>query len=48
MVSDVEKVCMEPLGNGVLCLSHVLFVAHFISDQVYQIAAFTIGLQGRD
>ena len=50
MVSDVEKVCMKPLGNGVLCLSHILFVACFTSDQADQGHAFTIDLdlQHRD
>ena len=37
MLADVEKVCMEPLGNGILCLSHILFVAHFTNDRIDQI-----------
>ena len=36
--------CMEPLGHGVLSLSHVLFVAHLTSDQIDQIRAFTIAI----
>ena len=42
MVSDVETMCMEPLANGVVSLSHLLFVAHFASDHIDQVRAFTI------
>ena len=42
MVCDVETVCMEPLGNSVVSLSHVLFVAHFARDHIDQVRAFTI------
>ena len=41
MVSNVEQLCMECLGNGVLCLSH------FASDQVDQVQLI-LDLQGRD
>ena len=37
MESDAEKVSVY---SGVLCLSHVLFVVHFTSNQVDQVRAF--------
>ena len=45
VLSDVVKVCMEPLGDGALSLSHVFFcVEHFASDQIDQVQAFTIAI----
>ena len=39
MVSDVEKVCMDPLVYGVFGLTHILFVAYSTGDQVYEVQA---------
>ena len=40
--SDVKKVCMELLTNGVFGLAHILFVAHSTDDQVGEVQAFTV------
>ena len=40
MVSDFEIVCMEPVGKGYsLSVLHIVFAAHFTSDQIEQVQA---------
>ena len=41
VMSDVEKVCMEPLADGIFCLPHILFMPCFAGDQVDEVRAFT-------